>query len=408
MTDSDQSDPRLKEYKEYVLAMQRLEFGDRNFDGGDGPLGELGTALVDLSRVMERRYHELARLLEIAERVNHGVFIGEVMDHIYDSFRPIIPFDRIGLALLEEDGAVLRSHWARSDSSDVKIAIGYAQNIEHSSLQQILQSGKPRLLNDLESYCRENPCSESSRLAYAEGIRSSLTCPLVAMGKPVGFLFFSSRKPHTYANLHQDLFLRIATQLSVILEKSRLYEELYQLNAELREARNALEHQATHDVLTGLWNRGTILEILDKELARSQRAGHPAAALMIDIDHFKQVNDRHGHLAGDEVLREVSRRLAEVVRKGDALGRYGGEEFLVVLAMDNIAEAETAVDRLRRSIAAVPVTAGNEALSVSVSVGMGIVKSGEYATGETLLRLADEALYAAKASGRNRVVVHAR
>lgn len=405
MTESDRTDPRLEEYKEYVLAMQRLEFGDRQFDSVDGPLGELGTALVDLSRVMERRYHELARLLEIAERVNHGVFVGEVMDHIYDSFRPIIPFDRIGLALLEDEGTVLRSHWARSDSTDVRLAIGYAQNIEHSSLQQILQDGKPRLLNDLESYCREHPQSESSRLALSEGIRSSLTCPLVAMGKPVGFLFFSSLKPNTYANIHQDLFLRIATQLSVILEKSRLYEELYQLNAELREARSALEHQATHDVLTGLWNRGTILEILDKELARSQRAGHPAGALMIDIDHFKQVNDGHGHLVGDAVLREVSRRLGEVVRKGDALGRYGGEEFLVVLAMDNVSEAETAVERLRGSIASVPVTTEDKTFNITVSVGMGIVAAGEAATGETLLRLADEALYAAKASGRNRVVV---
>ena len=117
MSENGGADPRLHEYTEFVRAMQRLEFPDRRFDDVDGPIGALGEALVELSEVMERRYLELARLLEIAERVNHGVFIGEVMDHIYDTFRPIIPYDRIGLALLEGDGTLLRSHWARSDAS---------------------------------------------------------------------------------------------------------------------------------------------------------------------------------------------------------------------------------------------------------------------------------------------------
>lgn len=405
MTDSEHNDPRLREYKDFVLAMQRLEFPDRKFDGADGPLGELGIALVDLSRVMERRYLELSRLLEIAERVNHGVFIGEVMDHVYDTFRPIMPYDRIGLALLENDGTVLRSHWARSDSTNVKIGGGYAQEIENSSLQQILKDGKPRVLNDLEEYARINPHSESTRLALAEGIRSSLTCPLVAMGKPVGFLFFSSTRPHTYANVHQDIFLQIASQLSVVLEKSRLYEDLYQLNAELREARSALEHQATHDALTGLWNRATILEILDKEIARAHRARQPAAALMIDIDYFKQINDSRGHLTGDIVLREVSRRLAEVVRRGDSLGRYGGEEFLVVLSMENLPGAEIAAERFRARIASPPINAGGEPLEITVSVGVGIVAHDHNASGETLLRVADEALYRAKAGGRNQIAM---
>jgi diguanylate cyclase (GGDEF)-like protein len=201
------------------------------------------------------------------------------------------------------------------------------------------------------------------------------------------------------------LFLQIASQLSVILEKSRLYEDLYQLNAELREARSALEHQATHDALTDLWNRATILEVLDKELARAHRARQPAAALMIDIDYFKQINDTRGHLAGDVVLREVSRRLAEVVRRGDSLGRYGGEEFLVVLSMENLPGAEIAAERFRARIASAPINAGGEPINITVSVGVGIVAPDHTAEGETLLKLADEALYAAKALGRNRAEI---
>lgn len=405
MSESGGADPRLHEYTEFVRAMQRLEFPDRRFDDVDGPIGALGEALVELSEVMERRYLELARLLEIAERVNHGVFIGEVMDHIYDTFRPIIPYDRIGLALLEGDGTLLRSHWARSDASDVQINVGYTQDIRESSLQQILRDGKPRVLNDLEEHFREKPESDSTRLALAEGIRSSLTCPLVAMGKPVGFLFFSSMQADTYAHVHQDLFTRIASQLSVILEKSRLYEELYQLNAQLRETRSALEHQATHDALTGLWNRATILAMLEKELAHAHRAGQAAAALMLDIDYFKQINDTRGHLVGDAVLREVSRRLAEVARKGDSVGRYGGEEFLAVLSMENLPGAEIAAERFRARVAAEPIDLGDVLLDVSISVGVGIVAPGHASDSETVLRLADAALYGAKARGRNCVEV---
>jgi diguanylate cyclase (GGDEF)-like protein len=193
----------------------------------------------------------------------------------------------------------------------------------------------------------------------------------------------------------------------VILEKSRLYEELYQLNAELREARNALEHQATHDTLTGLWNRGAILELLDREVARACRDGHTAVALMADIDHFKRINDTHGHLAGDEVLREVSRRLLDVARKGDAVGRYGGEEFLVVLSIDNLPGADVAAERFRASIASTSIDVSGLPMDVSVSIGVGMVSSENGVTGEKLLRLADEALYEAKSGGRNRIVVRA-
>lgn len=261
------------------------------------------------------------------------------------------------------------------------------------------------MLNDLEEHFREKPESDSTRLALAEGIRSSLTCPLVAMGKPVGFLFFSSMQADTYAHVHQDLFTRIASQLSVILEKSRLYEELYQLNAELRETRSALEHQATHDALTGLWNRATILAMLEKELAHAHRAGQAAAALMLDIDYFKQINDTRGHLVGDAVLREVSRRLAEVARKGDSVGRYGGEEFLAVLSMENLPGAEIAAERFRARVAAEPIDLGDVLLDVSISVGVGIVAPGHASDSETVLRLADAALYGAKARGRNCVEV---
>lgn len=400
-------DPRVDRFTDYVESMQRMEFEVRDFGSTEDPLGRLGRSLVELSAIMERCFEEHGRLLDITERVNRGFFIGEVMDHIYASFRPLIPYDRMGFALLEDHDRMVRAHWARSDSPQIRIQAGFAQKLTGSSLKQILEDGEARILNDLETYLDDHPHSHSTKLMLEEGIRSSLTCPLVALGKPVGFLFFSSRAKNTYENVHLRLFRRIASQLSVIVEKSRLYEELYQLNAELVDARNALQHQATHDGLTELWNRRAIRELLHAELGRAKRAQCPAVAILIDVDNFKRINDTYGHPVGDAVLCEVAKRLREVARRGEAVGRYGGEEFLVVLAVDQASEAEVVAERFRNCIDSVPIEAGGHTILVTASLGVGIAPAYDAMDSEQILKLADDALYRAKDRGRNRIEVGA-
>ncbi|MCF6283667.1 MAG: sensor domain-containing diguanylate cyclase [Candidatus Hydrogenedentes bacterium] len=398
---------QIEEFTDYVLRMQSLKFEHRDFEKSDGSLGKLGQSLNDLAEIMDRCYQEQGRLLDITEKINQGIFLSDVLDHVYDTFRPIIPYDRIGFALLEDGGRVVRSHWARSDAANIKLADGYAQKLEDSSLEQVVLTEKPRIINDLEAYYVEHPDSHSTQLILAEGIRSSLTCPLIAMGEPVGFIFFSSMEKSTYEDIHQDLFRRIASQLAVIVEKSRLYENLCQLNNELIETQKKLQHQATHDSLTELWNRRAILDVLEKELARAQRAQEAAAVIMIDIDHFKRTNDKHGHQIGDQVLREVARRLEEIARRGDTVGRFGGEEFLVVLSRTSAPGARIAAERYRAQIAAKPIEVDSRQIQITASLGAGVAMSVNGISGKTLIKLADDALYTAKASGRNRVEINA-
>ena len=144
----------------------------------------------------------------------------------------------------------------KTDVRNVKLKGGYTAKMAGSSLQQILETGHPRILNDLETYLAEHPNSAPTKLIVEEGMRSSLTCPLTAQGKPVGFLFFTSMEKNTYQSIHQDTFLQIAGQISIMIEKSRLYQQLYELNQKLLLAQRALEHQTTHDALTGIYNRG--------------------------------------------------------------------------------------------------------------------------------------------------------
>ena len=186
--------------------------------------------------------------------------------------------------------------------------------------------------------------------------------------------------------------------------------DLQELKARLRVGKRILElheqlvSQASHDSLTSLLNRSAILEVLQKELIRSARAGTPVAVIMTDLDHFKNVNDTYGHLAGDAVLREAARRMSASLRAYDSVGRYGGEEFLIVAPGCSAAEGAELAERLRKCVCGGPIDASGDTIFATMSFG--VAATCDVKEVNQLLRVADEALYAAKKAGRNRVEVN--
>jgi diguanylate cyclase (GGDEF)-like protein/PAS domain S-box-containing protein len=168
-----------------------------------------------------------------------------------------------------------------------------------------------------------------------------------------------------------------------------------------RQAREDLLQQATHDPLTGVFNRRHVEDVLRQEVDRAERHARPLAVAVIDADHFKNVNDTYGHQTGDEVLREISERFQKTLRSNDVLGRYGGEEFVVVFPETTIADAAAVAERLRVAVAEHPIKVGDNALTVSVSIGLAAYASGQDL--EKLFQRADSALYTAKQDGRNLV-----
>ena len=189
--------------------------------------------------------------------------------------------------------------------------------------------------------------------------------------------------------------------------KARLHagRRILQLEGNLVEAREEMRYKATRDSLTTLWNRGAILTLLQKELSRSMRENTPVSILLCDVDHFKQVNDVHGHPAGDEVLQEVSTRLRDAFRPYDAVGRYGGEEFLIVLGGCGSEDLKKRADYVRERICQRPCSTKYGEFSVSMSIGATTIENWNPSLPvEPYLKQADEALYRAKALGRNRVI----
>lgn len=176
---------------------------------------------------------------------------------------------------------------------------------------------------------------------------------------------------------------------------------ILELQDHLVEARESMRYHATHDNLTSLLNRGVIVNLLGMELIRSQRENRSTAILLCDIDHFKKINDTHGHLVGDQVLREVSSRFLSAVRSYDFVGRYGGEEFLIVLNNCNPASSASRAEQVLRSLSNRPVSTSAGLLSITGSIGLLLSIDWAGRPVEEVLHEVDLALYAAKQAGRN-------
>jgi diguanylate cyclase (GGDEF)-like protein len=220
-------------------------------------------------------------------------------------------------------------------------------------------------------------------------------CILVLAVTVVAFFRFNTRRLRKRAEeLTRVVDERTKSLQLEVLERQRAEESAI-------EARESMRFQATHDALTSLLNRGSILDVLKHELPRSVREKRCIAVLMADLDHFKEVNDKYGHMVGDEVLCEAARRLLNSVRMYDFVGRYGGEEFLVVLTNCDSDNAIKRAEELRRTIAATPVEVECGFVPVTISMGVLSTEHWRSSSPDEVLREVDALLYAAKDAGRN-------
>lgn len=192
--------------------------------------------------------------------------------------------------------------------------------------------------------------------------------------------------------------------LACLVERELQLRSMSMAQLVLQKKNKTLRRRSMIDPLIGTWNRGAIMRILEIESIRCEKMGIPLSLLVIDLDHFKKINDTHGHPAGDIVLVKAASRMRSCIRPQEALGRYGGEEFLVVLPGATQATAQAVAERMRNTIAAHPESVDDVAINLTISAGVASSEMFPHASTEELINRADIALYRAKDGGRNRVI----
>lgn len=332
---------------QYIQAAEELGRGNFRIKIAGSPaddVGRLGQALQNLAKNLEARYQELQKLNKLTSHINSGLLLEEILSQVYLDFHDFIPYDRIGFALLEDGNRILTAKWTRTEYPDIKLGGGYQGWMQGSSLEKIISTGKPRIINNLSNYLQEHPQSESTRLILSEGVNSSLTCPLIANGVPVGFMFFSSKANDTYADQHVEIYQQIAGQLSVIVEKGRLVSELAQQksrieqqNQEMRrlmDMQNKFMGMAAHDLRNPIASIQSVADLLlmteiplDEEEKTEflqdihNHTEHMLGLLndLLDVTHIES-----GKFKMDLIFQELSILLVDAVKRNVRLAKTKG------------------------------------------------------------------------------------
>jgi diguanylate cyclase (GGDEF)-like protein len=306
----------------------------------------------------------------------------EMSVRILELVQRVISFDAGAFLLAEGSELRLAALQGVPDSRDF---IGRTYPISGSTLcNLVVQHQRPLITESIRSEDVLVP------LPAGFDVRSFLGVPIVFLGHVTGLLALYSRKPNYFAAADMRVAELFANQASIAVQNSRLYHQMTEL--------------AVTDNLTGLANRRRFYDLAEREVDRARRYKRSLCLIMFDIDDFKKINDTHGHLVGDQVLRVLASTVTKATRTTDSVCRYGGDEFLVLMPESGLEQAMRTAERLRQKISdeMVVVTAGGH-LSMTISLGVVCLGDGGGETVEKLIERADAAMYKAKAAGKNRV-----
>jgi diguanylate cyclase (GGDEF)-like protein len=345
----------------------------------------------------------------------------QVLTTILSELANVVPYDSASVQELQHDRMVI----VGGRGFDLESVLGTSFDVVRGDVPNrvVLESRAPVIVDDIlggHGYA-EFPRADHA----ATGVRSWLGVPLLFGSECIGMLTLDKHEIGFYDTGHAEVVSSFAAQAAIAIENARLYErsqrelverkraeeELRAANqrlkgqlAEIEELQARLREQAIRDPLTGLFNRRYLTETLERELARASREGWPLSVVMIDVDHFKALNDAFGHRAGDLMLLALGNLLSAQTRHGDIACRYGGEEFVVVLPGAPVQAARARAEIWRTAFQEMRVA--YEAKELKATLSLGLAAFPLYgSTSDDLLRLADKALYSAKRHGRNRLVI---
>jgi diguanylate cyclase (GGDEF)-like protein len=348
----------------------------------------LAARLAELSvaQAAEREQRLLAEALrDTTAALNSTLNYAKVLELILTNLARVVPHDAASIVLLDAQGVgtVIGARGYREQGLEEFILSFRCPLAEFPNWRQAVETRRPTYIPDTSQ------ASEWVAIPETSWVRSHAVVPISIQEQAIGLLDLVSRQTGFFT---PELVARLQTfadQAAVAIEKARLFEETQRL--------------AITDGLTGIYNRRHLFELAQREFVRALRYQRSLCLVMFDIDHFKKVNDTYGHPFGDKVLIAIARNCQAHSRSTDIFGRYGGEEFLLLMPETTIPEAIDAAERFRQQVAALVVTAGEISVSVTISLGVVALIPERDQSLEALIERVDQNLYAAKAGGRNQV-----
>ena len=337
----------------------------------------------------ERNQRQLAEALrDTSAALNGTLKLEEVLDRILENAGRLMIFDA-AMVLLIEGYSVRKIRYRARDTRETvnhqDIGNTQANLINVPILQEMRETKQPCVIIDteLDPRWRANP--------GMGWIRSFISAPITIRGHVVGIINIMSATPGFFTPEHSERLMAFAAQSAVAIENAQLFEQAYYLSVT--------------DPLTELINRRYFFEVVQLEFERALRYKRTLSVMMVDVDHFKNINDTFGHAVGDLALREIAARIKRTIRTIDIVARFGGEEFIVLMPETNLAEACQVAERVRHAVSDTPIE--KEAGSVIVTLSIGVAELTDKSINmDQLIKDADQALYEAKAAGRNRLVGH--
>ncbi len=350
-----------------------------------GEMRQAYSALVDITarkRVerAERDQRALAEALrDTAAALSSTLSLEEVLERVLENVGKVVPHDAVSIMLVDADTAeIVRSHGYQELGREGHVISMRLQINEEPYLYIMANTHQPLTYPD------------TSKVAgwKIDWIRSYAGAPIIVKERLVGFINLIGLQPGFYQQEHANRLRAFADQAGIAIENARLYAEV--------------ERLATLDEVTGISNRRNLFELGQHEFEIARRFSTPLAAILLDLDHFKKINDTFGHHAGDRVLAGIAKTISDNIRAIDLFGRYGGEEFVVLLPNSQQEAALEVAERLRALVAALSFNTDRGTLQVTISLGVAMLNA-DIPSLATLIDHADQAMYAAKQAGRNRV-----
>jgi len=327
----------------------------------------------------------LDALLNISTALFSKLDLDELLNEILEQISKVIAYDSASISLL--DGEAFNIVAAKGFSNPAEImGLSFAKKISPEIPSPNYQSIVDRKSLRLDNVPVEYPWFIHPKNAI---IRSWLVIPLLTRESEIGTLNLDSYKVGSFTAEDQQLGEIFAAQVSIAIDNAMRFAET--------------DKNAKFDALTGLLTRRQLFQQAQRELAQFNPVKHPISMLVLDVDHFKRINDSYGHLAGDMILKSVAEICSNQVRKSDLIGRFGGDEFVIILPNNTIQDAQIAAERIRNAIAENTFSYHGNAISATASIGLATFCDGDDIS--SVFERADKALLTAKQSGRNRVVV---